>query len=878
MIPQNLSQTNSFSLMQESPHAPDKDSSIAFKEEASSLLLRRPYGHARTVEIFHNTQGLIEGRLYQEGQCIPLRLEGLPTRKITPGDLPKVQKWLNEVAIVIQGNRMTLWPRMLGGIDAKVLQFLHQIPSPPTPYEYVHLSSAAYKSEELHEAALLGRNPENSPLVLPPGWKVLAMADPTDDDYFGVAYVKENSKHIVISHRGTDPKKLGGLVADAEGIVGNWATSQQNSARNFAEKVMGKYSGYTFSCTGHSLGAWLAQICVFYHARELSAVTFDDPGCFDQLETLNKQRNAEEKVLLDFLDITNYLSKPNLINTCNRHVGTCYQLNPDLSSNLGPIEYTLQSHGLENIKKCFSPESGLPKEQRYVEHFPLIARNCLTFLGNFLAENEESSEAETHLLNQEASDFKVEGLSWKDLLSKAQQFLDPKALTSPQEALFRVKQLTLLANVLKRIQTEGTGKYHAFDPQHLPLRHLPPRIREYLQEGVNLQKFVHSFSAEEQPVIVALLKSYQLQGNSLTITDNDLSALDVRKAVEYFYRQRIIATLPSEAPLQEQEVKVFPLPAEKTIEVQKREGLQRLLQGLESGDICAYQIDLERTLTRYERELEKDRGRMGGARKDLLTLADLASEKSEYQQVFVRAMNALIDSLEKGIHDIGIGIGSTQSLLETYERLYEKILAQKKGMRTAIDIVLLEKYSRAFDLALKAINICYCMGAVSTYTQRGEDPIKKEALIKMTKEMSKIAGRSPNVQYHLSSIEEGTRLLKTDVSKLKATSEELWVLVSSVAKIVGLLVEKAPSVAKKGTEVVAKAGVALCQCSCGQLARGNFQWSGCGYRKHRDCERTHEFECDSKRSRSYWCRSKDSGNSKKTKRVVCSNLVRLDTC
>ena len=65
---------------------------------------------------------------------------------------------------------------------------------------------------------------------------------------------------------------------------------------------------------------------------------------------------------LKHLDITSYLSAPNLINTCNTHVGTVYRIFTDLS-DMGffgkhTALYNLATHSMDKIVEAFDPETG----------------------------------------------------------------------------------------------------------------------------------------------------------------------------------------------------------------------------------------------------------------------------------------------------------------------------------------------------------------------------------------------------------------------------------------------------------------------------------------------------------------------------------------
>jgi hypothetical protein len=135
--------------------------------------------------------------------------------------------------------------------------------------------------------------------------------------------------------------------------------------------------------TGHSLGGWLAQITTFtteylktegntflksdnasqsYHPH---TVVFGSPGCKNMLSQMADKLDVSyfgRSIDLRHLDITSYLSAPNRINTCNRHVGTVYRIFIDLS-DMGWLEkhtakYNLATNRMDKIVEAFDPETG----------------------------------------------------------------------------------------------------------------------------------------------------------------------------------------------------------------------------------------------------------------------------------------------------------------------------------------------------------------------------------------------------------------------------------------------------------------------------------------------------------------------------------------
>jgi uncharacterized protein YutD len=208
--------------------------------------------------------------------------------------------------------------------------------------------------------------------------------------YFGAAYWHPEHQQVVIAHRGADLQNVGALWTDLKGVVLNHYVPQMESSSTFAHKVVEVLQevycrvGVSFQLffTGYSLGGWLAQINTFtteYLKREHNVflknddiqhyhphtVVFDSPGCkmmLSQMKDTFDVRLDGRSISLKHLDITSYLSAPNRINTCNKHVGTVYRIFIDLS-DMGWWEkhtalYNLATASLHKIVEAFDPETG----------------------------------------------------------------------------------------------------------------------------------------------------------------------------------------------------------------------------------------------------------------------------------------------------------------------------------------------------------------------------------------------------------------------------------------------------------------------------------------------------------------------------------------
>jgi len=268
------------------------------------------------------------------------------------------------------------------------LSQLTSTPPFPTPHVLAQLASKTYTDFNPGETDAQ----YETRLALPDGWKLLTTASNSKiyNGYFGAAYWHPEHQQVVIAHRGTKLTILGALWTDLNGVARNKYVLQMESACTFAHKVVeviqevSRIKGVSFQLffTGHSLGGWLAQVTTFsteylktaenfflrsndndcYHPH---TVVFDSPGCKDILSQMTGEldvRRDGRSIDIEHLDITSYLSAPNRINTCNKHVGTVYRIFPDLS-DIGRLKrstalYNIATHSMNKIMQAFDPETG----------------------------------------------------------------------------------------------------------------------------------------------------------------------------------------------------------------------------------------------------------------------------------------------------------------------------------------------------------------------------------------------------------------------------------------------------------------------------------------------------------------------------------------
>ncbi|HJK87222.1 MAG TPA: hypothetical protein QKA08_05635 [Candidatus Megaira endosymbiont of Nemacystus decipiens] len=167
------------------------------------------------------------------------------------------------------------------------------------------------------------------------GWQVQEVFKPEGaDDYYGVLYVNNEKGYAVLAHRGTaidDSLKLKNqsLKADLIEILNGNIGVQQMHCNEATHKVVNLVKPYNYhlSTTGHSLGAWLAELSVYYchqqdgmKQKNVKAITFDSPGTKNQFENLDPNNDKQDFNDTHNMYITTYLSAPNIVNSCNEHV------------------------------------------------------------------------------------------------------------------------------------------------------------------------------------------------------------------------------------------------------------------------------------------------------------------------------------------------------------------------------------------------------------------------------------------------------------------------------------------------------------------------------------------------------------------------------
>ena len=243
------------------------------------------------------------------------------------------------------------------------------------------------------------------------GWRAIELVEDAQTGYLGIIYCNDPARQLVLAHRSTNFAlaftrdnffKQCGMQADFDGVVKGIVTSHQGNGYVATKKAIEvakteKYSAYSLSTTGHSLGAWLAQLSTFYAARDfgynLRSVDFDGPGSREMIEEMIRAA-VDHKFKVQDLDITSYLSAPNIVNCSNKHLGDVYRLlvnipndHKSAQSFLGlfgkeAIFNTIFGHDLIYIIPYFDKNTGKPIECRKVTKWPSITYKAFGAQGS----------------------------------------------------------------------------------------------------------------------------------------------------------------------------------------------------------------------------------------------------------------------------------------------------------------------------------------------------------------------------------------------------------------------------------------------------------------------------------------------------------------
>ncbi len=225
-------------------------------------------------------------------------------------------------------------------------QFVIREYDAPSPYEYGVMSEMAYYTQEEQEDPKTWQEAQiDYANWQQRGWQLIAGESAQKNIYHGFAWINHLTQQVVVVHRGADTflgmaSEVKNIVFDPKALIikqGLAAVAFTKKAIEAIEtktqkKVSKNILDYTLSFTGHAFGGWLAAWTVrdFYEEYQARCVIFESPGTAAMQELLQSNlQSSNNHFNVDNLDITNYVSPPNIINSFGKHWGRVVQVFPD---------------------------------------------------------------------------------------------------------------------------------------------------------------------------------------------------------------------------------------------------------------------------------------------------------------------------------------------------------------------------------------------------------------------------------------------------------------------------------------------------------------------------------------------------------------------
>lgn len=220
---------------------------------------------------------------------------------------------------------------------------------------------------------------------LPEGWKIVDKEVGKNFTqgtfgYLGMAF--KNGSEIVVVHRGTQLYALDEKShINPQTSYPNFFTTYSNiyndlilamekvapeiaSALKLGFRVREKYPHNNIIQVGHSLGGHEANIVGY--CLEQQAISFDGPGCKQQLEIIFNDKLQPEQ----FKKHYNILAQKELINRTDTQIGNVYFRKP-INNDWRPIDdenltekikITLENHSITTFLACIPPDAPDPSQ------------------------------------------------------------------------------------------------------------------------------------------------------------------------------------------------------------------------------------------------------------------------------------------------------------------------------------------------------------------------------------------------------------------------------------------------------------------------------------------------------------------------------------
>jgi ankyrin repeat protein len=469
----------------------------------------------------------------------------------------------------------------LQNIEISNTDKLNSVAEYPTPYIFAKFSLKAYDKT----------NKENYENDLPACWQLLTTAFNEFNGYFGAAYWNHKRQQIIIAHRGTYPHPEV-IWTDIKGIIMNKFVIQMNSASTFAEKVCSAIRAINkefnmnlqLFFTGHSLGAWLAQITTFttkylriYNISEkfstfqnyveeghhAHTVVFDSPGCKEMLSNMADQFSVryDEKYSIDInsLDITSYLSAPNIVNTYNRHVGKIYRIFVKLSDNsivnknsystirkilnniknFVTLKFTRETHSMDKILEVFDSNTGHIRVNNEIKicdvvDWPIFGFEHIKYIKDSISKNDHVDWSEERFcpIRYKTKPFNEKECSVNVFTESEKKFLNMYQTLAQEPDIFQLDNLfDSISNERVQVQEilngfniddtiiscESAGKLHKFIPYVKLLLQIYPGLKVKADECLNNFGFQFAkkfYQLQTENYLTGQLNTFDFQNNN----------------------------------------------------------------------------------------------------------------------------------------------------------------------------------------------------------------------------------------------------------------------------------------------------------------------------------------------------------------------------
>ncbi|MEL6607139.1 MAG: NB-ARC domain-containing protein, partial [Bacteroidota bacterium] len=392
-----------------------------------------------------------------------------------------------------------------------------------SPYECAVLSAHVYQEAAKEGAAVFVEDNRTKHDLQ--GWKVLKTFHPDELSKAwqqlglpyhcqAILYRNETKKQLVLAYRGATLSNTSSTAPDAD--TKPLIAVQEKVIIDLLTKALSiaQEQECSLTVTGHSLGGWLAQLTTFmaqqlYPEQHVKTIAFDSLGARPMLERFNAGPDA---IQIDYLDITNYLSTPNLINAASPHVGTVFQVVFECFSRK-PLMYNQQSHAVENFLRAFSPNTGTAYQCAFVQQWPLLLP-----ISSVEVQDARSIRPSEVIHN---------------LLSAFQQCTQGEALKSYKSFLRFVKKTFRYHSspfaVTQQVSVDTTHTYvYKTRPCKLSdthIRHIPRLARQFLI-GIQRGAPANTKVAEQHPLVHAIQSHRQEDFVSIPMQQ------DIRLAVD----------------------------------------------------------------------------------------------------------------------------------------------------------------------------------------------------------------------------------------------------------------------------------------------------------------------------------------------------------